>query len=202
MHNTIAKWSSAVAAGLALLVPLVGGAIAPGYSQAANYISELGERGTTLGDFVSYAGFLPVGLAALLALICSFRLEANRYLRSSIVWMFTLPISYLTAAFARCTAGCAGLDGAQALHNLAGVAEYLGGSIALAIAGSVLLGQRRIALGAAWWIAGIGVLVCFLAMLAPQYYEHRGSIQRLAEAALFGFLLFLVWQRRKGVLTP
>jgi Na+/phosphate symporter len=113
--------------------------------------------------------------------------------------MFVLPLSYITAAFARCTAGCAGLDGAQALHNLAGVAEYLGGTIALAIAGSAFLRQRRVVLAVGLWVAAIGVLLCFLAMTAPQYFEYRGAAQRLAETALFAFLVFLAWHPKPQI---
>ena len=75
VSTLIARSFSATAALLALLVTVVGGAIAPGHSHAANYISELGARGAAHGEVVSLAGFLPIGLASFVALVASARLE-------------------------------------------------------------------------------------------------------------------------------
>lgn len=191
----IARSFSVIAALLALVVTVLGAAAEPGHSHAANYISELGARGAANGEIVSLVGFLPIGIASLVALIASARLEANRQLRASIGWMMVLPLAYITAAFARCTDRCAGMDGAQFLHNLAGMAEYLGGAIALAIAGAVLWRDGRKPLSTALWLSSAGLFI-FLGYLGQPLFEFRGGAQRLAETALFGFLLFLAWHER------
>ena len=194
VHGTqlIARVSSAVAAFLALLVTVIAGAIEPGHSHAANYISELGARGAAYGEWVSLAGFLPIGIASLIALVASARLEANRQLKASIAWMWVLPIAYITAAFARCSEHCAGMDGAQAIHNLAGMAEYLGGSVALAIAGATFSRSGRGWLATVFWLSSACVFICLWCIGQP-LFELRGAAQRLAETVLFGSLLFFAW---------
>ena len=196
MSALIARLFSVTAALLALIVTVAGGAAAPGHSHVANYISELGARGAAHGEVVSLAGFLPIGITSLVALAASVRLETNRRLKASIAWMLTLPLAYIVAAFARCTQGCAGLDGAQAIHNIAGMAEYSGGAIALSVAGSVFSRSGRGSLSAVFWVAAAGVFVCLLCLGQPQF-EYRGAVQRLAEIALFAFLLFLAWHGQR-----
>lgn len=201
VSSLVARSAATAAALIAFLVTVVGGAATPHYTHGTNYISELGARGEIHGELVSLGGFLPVGLAALLALAMSLRLEANRAFKAAIFWMLTLPLAYITAAFARCAPGCAGLDGAQAIHNMAGMAEYLGGTIALAVAGSAMIKSRRLGLGAVLWLLAIVVFICLNALASPQF-ALRGAAQRLAEVVLFGFLLFLAWhpaQRRSLV---
>ena len=195
MSTLIARVFSTAAALLALLVTLVGGAIAPGHSHVASYISELGARGATHGELVSLAGFLPIGVASLVALIASARLETNRQLKASIAWMLVLPLAYITAAFARCTERCAAMDGVQAIHNMAGMAEYLGGAIALSVAGSALSRSGHRSLSSVFWILSAGVFICLWCIGRPEF-EFRGAAQRLAEVILFGFLLFFAWHGR------
>jgi hypothetical protein len=100
-----ARAAGTLAAALALLVSVIGGAMTPGHSHAAGYISELGARGAPYGEVVSIIGFLPIGLASLIALVASTRLEANRKLQASALWMLTVPVACIVAAFARCAPG-------------------------------------------------------------------------------------------------
>lgn len=188
-----ARGCAIAAAALTLLVTLVAGAISPGYSHAANYISELGVRGTTLGAWVSYAGFLPIGLLALSALILGLHGRAiEPALRGAAWWLMWLPVAYIVAAFARCAEGCAGVDAEQALHNLAGLGEYLGGGTALVIAGIASLARRKFLRGLGLLMLGLVVFCCLLAMFSPAMGGLHGAAQRVAEVILFGFLLFLV----------
>lgn len=192
MSKRIARLSSAAAVLLAALVTVVGAALEPGYSHASNYISELGARGAAHGEVVSLWGFLPIGIASAVALLAGFGLQRNRPLRASIVWMLWIPVAYVTAAFARCTARCAGMDAAQFVHNLAGLAEYLGGAIALGVAGAAFARSGRSAASAIAWLLSVVVLLCLFS-LSPAV-EARGAAQRLAEVILFGYLLFLGWR--------
>jgi hypothetical membrane protein len=194
MKTFVARVAGTLAAILAVLVSVIGGLITPGHSHTANYISELGARGAPYGEQVSVAGFLPIGLASLIALVASARLEANRRLQASVVWMLTVPIAYIVAAFARCGPGCAGIDASQAAHNLAGVAEYLGGAIALGTAGVALVRVGRGVAGAVCWVLCGIVLVCLYGIGLP-LSEYRGAAQRVAEIVLFGFILYLAWHQ-------
>ena len=110
--------------------------------------------------------------------------------------MLVLPLAYITAAFARCAERCAGMDGAQAIHNMAGMAEYLGGAIALSVAASKLWRSGRRSLSTVFWMLSAGVLICLWCIGQPQF-EFRGAAQRLAETALFGFLLYFAWHGRR-----
>lgn len=189
-----ARWCAMVAAALTLIVTVAGAAATPGYSHLAHYISELGQRGTTVGALVSYVGFLGIGVAALAALVLGLRMRTiEPSLRSSAKWLLTLPAAYIVAAFARCTAGCAGVDLAQTLHNLFGLGEYLGGAVALIVAGVASLARRRFLRGLLLLVLSLVVLGCISNMFNPGSSYH-GASQRIAEAVLFGFLVFLVWR--------
>lgn len=182
-----------VAAALTFIVTVAGGAATPGYSHKAQYISELGERGTTIGALVSYGGFLAIGIAALAALVLGLGMRTiEPSLRSSARWLLVLPAAYIVAAFARCTAACAGLDMAQVLHNLFGLAEYLGGAVALIVAGVASLARRRFLRGLLLLLLSLVVLACVTGMFSPVSGWH-GASQRIAETILFGYLVFLVW---------
>jgi hypothetical membrane protein len=198
----VARWCAIVAAALTLIVTVAGAAVTPGYSHLTHYISELGQRGTTVGALVSYGGFLPIGVAALAALVLGLGMRSiESSLRSSAKWLLTLPAAYLVAAFARCTAGCAGVDLAQALHNLFGLAEYLGGAVALIVAGVASLARRRFGRGLLLLVLSLVVLACLSNMFSPGSSYH-GACQRVAEAILFGFLIFLVWRAAPNGTTP
>jgi hypothetical protein len=90
------------------------------------------------------------------------------------------------------------MDGAQAIHNLAGMAEYLGGALALCLAGSAFSRAGRGPLSTTFWLAGAGVFFCLLCIAQPQF-EFRGAAQRVAETLLFGFLVFLAWRPSNSI---
>ena len=62
------------------------------------------------------------------------------------------------------------------------MAEYLGGAIALAIAGAALWRSGRKPLSTALWLSSAGVLI-LLGYLGQPLFEFRGAAQRLAETA-------------------
>ncbi|MET0291595.1 MAG: DUF998 domain-containing protein [Steroidobacteraceae bacterium] len=178
--------AAAVAATVwAAVVTLVGAAVTPGYSHVAHYISELGANGAPAGLWVSRAGFLPIGVTAFAALIASG--GGRPVLRAARFCLMALPLAYLVAAFARCDAGCAGMSATQALHNFFGLLEYLGGAVALICAAVFCVSDRRRGTGVILLVLAGTVLCCLGAFGTPV----QGAAQRLAEAILFGFLVFL-----------
>ena len=72
----------------------------------------------------------------------------------------------------------------QALHNIAGAVQYIGGGIAL-----TTLAER---FGKPFETAGFIVLVTAIALCFSS--PVRGVIQRIAETCLFGGLALAVWQ--------
>ncbi len=178
------------------MVPVVAGMLAPNYSHTASYISELGAIGMPLGGLVSFAGFLPTGLlvGACLAAAAA-RAGVTGSERIGFFLLMSVAIAYIGAAFARCDLGCPAHGSVrQQIHNLLGVAEYLGGSAGLMLVSRGLSKAVPPATRGVLAIAGIVTLVAFVFMASPHLALWRGLAQRVAEAALFGSLLLIGWR--------
>jgi hypothetical protein len=174
-----------------LLVPLLGGWARPGYDQRSQYISELGELGAIYGGAVSLLGFLPTGV-----LVLGFIGGAARFfpqataVQAALVCFSGVGFAYITAAFARCDPGCPDVGSAtQAVHNLLGAVEYLGALFALLLlAWSLRSDEEWRPFAGASLAAAAVVLIGFTGMLLGTG-SLRGAWQRLAETAIFGWIL-------------
>jgi hypothetical protein len=179
------------AVALVLATAVLGGGAREGYSHAAQFISELGERGSPNGVLVSAAGFAPIG-ALVLAFLALAAAQLPRSRGSAAgLWCFgAVGAAYLVSAAARCDPGCpADGSSSQSVHNLFGGLEYLG-----AFAGLLLFAGafRRSDPWRPLWpvcvlcaaLVGLG----FAGVLAPSLAEIRGASQRIAEAGIFGFV--------------
>lgn len=177
----LATATTAIAA-LYLFVALI--VLAPrksGYSHIRHSISEIGEAGAPDQRFVAFGLFLPVGLALLLV---AWLLRPA--LPAATALALCIAIGYLGAAAFPCDPGSP-LSGTarQALHNLAGGVEYIGGGFAfMAISGT---------LGQPFKLAGFIVLGAAVAIsVVPGHV--RGLVQRIAEVCLFGGLAWAAWR--------
>jgi len=154
----------------------------PGYSHLRHSISEIGETGAPDQRFVAFGLFLPVGLALLpVAWLVRPALPAAAALALCIA------IGYIGAAAFPCDRGSP-LSGTprQAVHNLAGGVEYIGGGFALmALSGT---------LGQPFKLAGFIVLGAAIAISVVPSSPVRGLIQRIAEICLFGGLAMASWR--------
>jgi len=172
------------AVALALAVPLLGARARPGYSHVSQFISELGESGAPGAEWVSAAGFAPIGLLVLAFLaLAAPALPASRWKRPGLACLGAVGAAYLAASLAPCDPGCPVTGSlSQTLHNAFGALEYAG-----AIAGLLLLaaGLRGSALGRLSVAAAALVALGFLAMLTPSFPSVRGLAQRVAEASIF-----------------
>lgn len=185
------------AAILALLVTIAGGLYFPDYSHSRDYISELGASGTITGVWVSYLGFLPIGLLLAAFLItASPRLSARGWARVGFFLLYGAPLAYISSAFAPCDAGCP-IEGSlsQQMHTLLGLPEYIGGGLGLLLFAGSYCNDGRDKLGRLL-IAGAGVftLLGLLLMMFPVNPDHVGLNQRIAEIALFGGMLTIAWR--------
>ena len=79
----------------------------------------------------------------------------------------------------------------QALHNIGGAVEYVGGGLAL-----LRLSET---LGQAFRLAGLFVLIAAVALSIPAIASIRGLMQRLAELCLFGGLVIAIYAGRTSV---
>lgn len=193
----IARAAGLAAAVLALALPVLAALARPGYDACAQYISELGERGAPHELGVRFAGFLPIGLLALA--FSAFAAAATEDLRGRVgLRLFSgVGAAYVVAAFLPCDPGCPSSGSpAQQVHSASALLEYVGGGLGLlSISRSPTVGP-----GALAWLAllcGAVVLVAFASLSTPHAAAMRGVVQRVAELALFGWVLaYCAWIRR------
>jgi len=168
-----------------LLAGLIGfAARTPGYRHGGHTISELGERGAPMERPVAWGFFFPLGI---LLLAVAFLLRPLQPAPAAL--SLCIAVGYLGAALFPCDPGSP-LSGTptQALHNLAGGVEYIGGGLAL-----LRLGAEQ---GRPFQIAGSLVLITALALSLPALRSFRGAAQRIGEACLFGGLTWAAWSLR------
>lgn len=159
----------------------------PGYSQLRHTISELGEDGATNRRAVSWGLFFPVGAGLLLGAL----LTDTPPLRGLLLCLGT---GYVVAAVFPCDVGSPSSGSAkQAVHNLGGAVEYIGGIFFLSQAQHQLLGQAIISP-----TAQLGLLAGCLVALSLPGFPWRGLVQRVAEVVLFGQALWLSLHQATG----
>jgi hypothetical protein len=180
-----------------VLVPILAGFAAEGYSHRSQYISELGARGADNGALVSLGGFLPIGVLALafvvLALPVVQAAGGSRRMAVGLGCFAGIGAAYVLAAFARCEEGCP-TDGdlQQSIHNLGGLLEYAGAAVGLLVFG---LAARRIDGWRTEGRASLTLLPVVLVLMslaeADGAREWRGAVQRGLEVLLFGWIVVI-----------
>lgn len=152
-----------------------------GYSHRVHTISELGESGARDQRFVAFGLFLPVGLLLLAVAALVWRGEPR-----SGALALCIGIGYAGAAFFPCDPGSPRTGSwRQAMHNLAGGVEYVGGALAL-----LSLAPRH---GMLFQAAGVVVLGCGIMTGQLPSSTWRGALQRVAECCLFAGLVYSLW---------
>ena len=179
-------------------LPTAIGLIQPDYSASASYLSELGADGAAYNQLVTYGAFLPVALAS--AFILTVRLAAPSEAitaRIGLGLLFAIPIGYLGAVLFPCLPGCpVPGTGRQALHNTAGIIEYLGGMAGFALLASISLrrGTRLMR-----WVTPPATLAFIVGMVLaadPAWAGHKGALQRLADYSAFIWIAIAGWTGR------
>ena len=178
----LATFATSIAAiylfvGLVMLAPRKAG-----YSHVMHTISEIGELGARDQRFVALGLFLPVGLCLLFV---AWLLRPASMPAAALA--LCIAIGYIGAALFPCDPGSP-LSGTprQALHNLAGAVEYIGGGFAL-----MTLARP---LGQPFKIAGFIVLGVAVGLSLVPAGAGRGILQRVAELCLFGGLALAAWR--------
>ena len=153
-----------------------------GYSHIKHTISEIGEAGARHQHFVAFGLFLPVGL--LLLVVAYLARSVNPAVAALAL---CIAVGYVGAAIFPCDPGSP-LSGSarQAIHNLAGGIEYIGGGFALMTIARDL--------GQPFKLSGFIVFGTAIALSLIPSGAGRGILQRVAEACLFGCLGLAVWQ--------
>jgi hypothetical protein len=154
----------------------------PPYRHLRDTISELGETGSAFEKQVGYGVFLPVGLILILAgAILYFAAPQNDLLKNLCGLMACVGVGYAVAAFFPCDPGSPVFGTTrQQIHNLGGFIESAGGAFFLFKASETIPVLSKIC---------FTVVVCMIAISITTFW--RGLIQRVAEIALFGAIVYL-----------
>lgn len=180
-------------AALTFLVPFIAAFGEPGYSHNAQFISELGAAGAANARLVAVFGFVPIG-ALVLAFVALMARIFPRSRRTSfgLVGLAAVGTAYLVSALFPCDAGCPSAGSfSQSVHNLFGLFEYLGALSGLLLLASALRSSPdwRSLVGPSIASAAL-IAVGFIAILTPALQSMRGTSQRIAEAAIFGWVAY------------
>lgn len=173
-------------------VIVIAGELRPGFDHVGQYISELGERGSTTETFMRYGGFVATGLmhvgfaAAFYATLI--RVSDRPRLTLLVAVLIALDgIGRIGAGLFACEPGCAAPESlGQRLHGLSATIAFL------AIAAAALLGailfrrdKRLRSLSAYSFASGCAGLI-FLALMSASEATHAytGLYERLASGLL------------------
>jgi len=190
---TLAFALAILSAALATAVPVYFGRRKPGYSHVRHTISELGERGSSVGRSVSFIGFLPTGIAVwLFVLVAAAAIPEGA--RAPLYMLALVGAGYVGGAIFRCDPGAPSLGSWQnILHNIFGGLEYLGAAAAF-----LTLKQNEFwhPLSELLEYAGMLVFLCVWGISFP--HPFRGLVQRVAEAVNFLGIVLIGWWVYRG----
>jgi hypothetical membrane protein len=175
------------------------GNVRPGYNHLTQYISELGERGSSTELLMRYAGFVPTGLmhmAFAASLYASFRSYRLSSVAAALLALNGL--GRIVAGLFPCEAGCAGprVLLSQKLHSLAAGVGFLA-LIGASILWGVLLRKHRSLKGLSLYSIGAGLFgLAFLLLMSWSAELRRGTglYERLSSGVLsLWVLVFALW---------
>jgi hypothetical membrane protein len=170
------------------------GSLRPEYSYFTQYISELGERGSSTEFIMRYAGFVPTGLMHVA--FAAFLYVAFRGDRLAVIAATLLAINGLArigAGLFPCEPGCAGpkLLLSQQLHSLSagvGFFAFIGASVMWGI----LLRRHQSLRGLSLYSVGSGIVGLVFLLLMAWSAEARagtGLYERLSSGVLSLWML-------------
>lgn len=170
------------------------GVVRSDFSLLTDYISELGERGSSTGFVVNYAAFLLTG-----ALYVGFAAAAGRTLTGG--WGYALAaglialdgIGRMGAGVYPCDPGCLGNSASQELHRLSATVGFSAGIAAALVWGIIARRDERLR-GLAWYSIATGLVACILLLVMSS--ERRslgiaGILEHVASALLSLWLVVL-----------
>jgi hypothetical protein len=177
-----------------ILLPEAVGVLQSDYDSARHFLSELGAYGAEYAGIINFLGFLPVAVVSvMIAVSLRARFSGYRIAQTGLLLVGAgIFIGYLGAFLFPCDHGCPAQGSSrQAIHNLAGAAEYVVVLIGLLMLG-IGLSNRSFRITRALVVAtAILVITGFLMMLDPAQSDVRGLWQRSADYSMFALLIIL-----------
>ncbi len=185
-----------LAAAWVLVLVVVAGAHRHGYSHVSQYISELGQRGSSDGWWVSWLGFFPVGvLAAAASLLVQPALKTSRLVAIGVAAVgISTFVGYAGSAVWRCDPGCPETGGSstQDLHYFVSALDFVGVLAGFVCTAMGLRGRRqwralfRLSVLGAVGIGGVGPFLTGDALM-----DVHGLVQRVLEAIVWCWFIAL-----------
>ena len=169
------------------------GTLRPGYSHFAQYISELGERGSSTELFMRYGAFVPSGLMHLAfagALAAAFRNSRLGILAALLLGLNGL--ARIGAGFFPCEVGCEETSSiGQRLHSLSAAVGFLALVVSTVLWGVVLKRTRDLQTLTAYSVASgaLGLAFLLLMVWSAEHGTARGSFERLSSGILSLWIL-------------
>lgn len=183
-------WASAI---------ILCGSRRPEYSHLTQYISELGERGSSTELLMRYLGFVPTGLMHLAFAASLYATFSGSRLSSIAAALLALNgLGRIVAGLFPCEAGCAGprVLLSQKLHTLAAGVGFLS-LIGTAIIWGIALRQHRNLRALSLYSIGTGLCGLMFLLLMSWSAELRagtGLYERLSSGVLSLWIsVFAIW---------
>jgi hypothetical membrane protein len=189
------------------VVIIIAGQLRPGFDHLGQYISELGERGSSTQFLMRYGGFVASGLlhiayaAAFFAVLS--RLTERHRLSLLVALLIALNgLGRIGAGLFACEPGCAAPEVLnQRLHSLSATVAFLAIAAAALLGAILFWSQRRLRPLAAYSLAsGVAGLI-FLVLMSASASTHflTGLYERLASGIFSLWILVgAVWLVRLG----
>jgi hypothetical membrane protein len=177
----------------------------PGFSHTAQYLSELGERGSVSAALTNFAGIVPTGVLFVgfgigLAATC----RSQRHLAIAGALIVLHGACRMLAAFFPCDPGCRPVvpSASQSIHNLSVTVGFVSLTTALFVVGAWLIARKRgAAMVTATYAAGaLAVAAQALVVLGPA--TGVGLYQRVALGALQLWVALLALHLSRGTAGP
>lgn len=185
-------------------VIVVAGELRPGFDHVSQYISELGERGSTTESFMRYAGFVASGLMHI-GFAAAFHARVARFVdhpRLTLLVAVLIALNGLGrigAGFFPCEPGCAAPDVlGQRLHGLSATMAFLAMVAATLLATALFRGERRLRWLGPYSLASGCAGLLFLTLMSASEATHfrTGLHERLASGVLTLWVFVTAWRLR------
>lgn len=174
------------------VVIIIAGELRPGFDHVGQYISELGERGSSTGVFMRYGGFVATGLLHIGYAAAFFATVTRTAGRPRLTLLVAILIALnglgrIGAGIFACEPGCAAPEVLnQRLHGLSATIAFLSIAAAALLGAILFRGNRRLwPLSTYSLISGAAGLQFLVLMSASEAtHAYTGLYERLASGIL------------------
>jgi hypothetical membrane protein len=206
----IGNWCGVLAPILWAAAIIFCGSLRPQYNHLTQYVSELGERGSSTEFIMRYAGFVPTGLMhmAFSAFLCV-TFKESRLAALAALLLAVNGLARIGAGIFPCEAGCAEprLLLSQKLHSLSSGVGFFA-LIGSSILWGILCRRYKSLHSLSWYSIASGVLGFLFLLLMLRSADSRtgtGLYERLSTGVLSLWVLVFaarLWWMRKTAMTP